>query len=85
MTDNLYMNDIVEYIYFSKLRILIEFDGPLPTDYRTELFIEYLHHITDKYYIDRVMQLLNKYSRTDLIAILLDKKKEIDLSEDFEL
>ena len=45
----------------------------------------YINQIEDKDCINFAMKVFNKYNRTDLIAILLDKKKDIDKSGDFGL
>lgn len=51
----------------------------------TENCKRYINQIKDKDCINFAMKVFNKYNRTDLIAILLDNKKDIDKSEDFEL
>lgn len=51
----------------------------------TENCKRYINQIEDKDCINFAMKVFNKYNRTDLIAILLDKKKDIDKSGDFGL
>lgn len=51
----------------------------------TENCKRYINQIEDKDCINFATKVFNKYNRTDLIAILLDKKKDIDKSGDFEL
>ena len=50
-----------------------------------DCFYKYLNYSSDEDYVGVMMFLLNNYNRVDLIAILLDKKKGIETTKDFEL
>ena len=55
------------------------------TKISAEKFVQYISCIRSNEYIDCIMKLLNKYNRTDLIAMLLDKNKYVKSFGDFEL
>jgi len=48
-------------------------------------FIQYMNNIKNKENVNCIVELLNKYNRTDLIAILLDRNKNSKSFGDFEL
>ena len=48
-------------------------------------FIQYINNIKNKENVNCIVELLNKYNRTDLIAILLDRNKNSKSFGDFEL
>lgn len=76
----------MQKIMFDKIYLLLELNYYLKYNcLNLDCFYKYLYYSSDKYYIDMMMILLNKYNRVDLIAILLDRKKGIETTEDFEL
>ena len=64
------------------LAMMLRFDRDL---FDVESYKERIGGINNINNINYAIEMLNKYNRTDLIAILLDKKKNIDKSGDFEL
>lgn len=55
------------------------------TGMSAERFIQYINAIRNEEYVNCIIKLLNKYKRVDLIAILLDKNKNVKSFGDFEL
>lgn len=76
----------MQKIMFDKIYLLMELNYYLEYNcLNLDCFYKYLYYSSDKDYIDMMMILLNKYNRVDLIAILLDRKKGIQTTKDFEL
>jgi len=76
----------MQKIMFDKIYLLMELNCYLEYNcLNLDCFYKYLNYSSDEDYIDMMMILLNKYNRVDLIAILLDRKKGIETTKDFEL
>lgn len=70
-----------EYYYFLQLVSDLNSDTKLSA----KMFIQYINAIRNEEYINCIIELLNKYKRVDLIAILLDKNKNVKSFGDFGL
>ena len=60
-------------------------DFKFDTRMSVKKFIQYINNIKNKENVNCIVELLNKYNRTDLIAILLDRNKNHKSFGDFEL
>ncbi len=69
--------------YYSFLELVSDLNSD--TKLSAKRFIQYINAIRNEEYIDCIIKLLNKYKRADLIAILLDKNKNVKSFGDFEL
>lgn len=69
--------------YYFLLTFVSDFKSD--TGMSAKKFIQYINSIRNEEYINCIIKLLNKYKRVDLIAILLDKNKNVKSFGDFEL
>lgn len=69
--------------YYCLLAFVSDFKSN--TELSAQKFIQYIKNIKNKENVNCIVELLNKYNRTDLIAILLDRNKNSKSFGDFEL
>lgn len=69
--------------YYCFLAFVSDFKSD--TGLSAQRFIRYMKNIKNKINVNCILELLNKYNRTDLIAILLDKNKNVKSFGDFGL
>ena len=60
-------------------------DFKCDTGMSAKKFIQYINNIKNKENVNAIVELLNRYNRADLIAILLDRNKNSKSFGDFEL